>query len=57
MCASCKVSSAIVPAMMRLSYSFPAAVSISGADCVWLVLSVGIVPGFSTGSGGSDWLD
>ena len=42
---------------MRSSYSFPAAVSISAADYVCLVLSVGLVAGFSLGSGGSDWLD
>ena len=40
---SFKVSSESVPAM-RSSYSFPAAVSICGADCVWLVLYVGLVP-------------
>ena len=56
MCESCKVSSEIVAAIIS-SYSFPAAVSISGAACVWLVLSVGLVPEFSSGSGGSDWLD
>ena len=38
---SCKVSSENVPAM-RSSYSFPAAVSLFGADCVCLVLSVGL---------------
>ena len=57
MCECCKVSSESVPAMMRSSYSFPVAVSIFGADCVWLGLYVGHVPEFSSGSGESDWLD